>query len=105
LLKESGQAVEAVYATEGTPLIVGPNGVFKNAPNPNAARLFQSWMFTLEAQQLMIEIGGLRSVHALAKEKPGRKPLKEIKLMKDDPVAVERDSEQIKARYTQYFRV
>src|SRR5580692_3816430 len=36
-LKESGQPVEAVYATEGSPLIVGPNGIFKAAPNPNAA--------------------------------------------------------------------
>ena len=41
--KESGQPVEPVYATEGTPLIVGPNGLFKAAPNPNAARLFQSF--------------------------------------------------------------
>src|SRR2546430_14130229 len=41
LLKESGQAIEAVYATEGTPLIVGPNGIFKNAPKPNAAKLVQ----------------------------------------------------------------
>ncbi len=105
LLKESGQPVEIVYATEGSPLIVGPNGIFANAPNPNAARLFQSWMFTVEAQQQMIEIGGLRSLHGLVTEKPGRKPLKEIKLMKDDPIAVERDSEEIKARYTQYFHV
>src|ERR1700720_4331253 len=28
LLKESGQPVELVYPTEGSPLIVGPNGVF-----------------------------------------------------------------------------
>src|SRR5882757_999537 len=61
LLKEAGQAVEPVYATEGTPLIVGPNGIFKNAPNPNAAKLFQSFSFTAEAQQMIIDVGGLRS--------------------------------------------
>src|SRR5580765_4378099 len=33
-LKEQGRPVEPVYATEGTPVIVGPNGIFKNAPNP-----------------------------------------------------------------------
>src|SRR5205085_4346885 len=104
-MKEAGQPLEVVYPTEGTPLITGPNALFKNAPNPNAARLFQSWMFTVEAQQLAIEVGGLRSVHALAKEKPGRKPLSEIKLMKDDPAAVEKQGEDIKARYTQLFRV
>jgi iron(III) transport system substrate-binding protein len=105
LLKEAGQAVEAVYATEGTPLIVGPNGIFKNAPNPNAAKLFQSFSFTPEAQQLIIDVGGLRSIHPQAREKPGRKPLSEIKLMKDDAAAVEKMSEEIKAKYTKLFRV
>ncbi len=105
LLKESGQPVELVYPTEGSPLIVGPNGVFKNAPNPNAARLFQSYMFSAEAQQLMSDLGGLRSAHPAVKEKAGRKPLRDIKLMKDDPVAVEAQSDQIKARYSQIFHV
>src|SRR6185503_6966550 len=70
LLKESGQPVEIVYPAEGAPL-------------------FQSYMFSVEAQQLMVDVGGLRSVHPLVKEKPGRKPFKEIKAMKDDPAAVE----------------
>jgi iron(III) transport system substrate-binding protein len=105
LLKESRQPVELVYPTEGSPLIVGPNGVFKNAPNPNAARLFQSYMFSAEAQQLMSDVGGLRSAHPAVKEKAGRKPLRDIKVMKDDPVAVEAQSDQIKARYSQIFHV
>ncbi len=105
LLKESGQPVELVYPTEGSPLIVGPNGVFKNAPNPNAARLFQSYMFSAEAQQLMSDVGGLRSAHPAVKEKAGRKPLRDIKVMKDDPLAVEAQSDQIKARYSQIFHV
>src|SRR5437762_8124750 len=48
--KEKGTPVEIVYATEGSPLIVGPNALFKNAPNPNAARLFQSFCFSPAAQ-------------------------------------------------------
>jgi iron(III) transport system substrate-binding protein len=104
-LKERGQPVELVYATEGTPLIIGPNAVFKRAPNPNAARLFQSYCFSPECQKLIVDTGGLRSAHAQVKDKAGRKPLSEIKLMKDDAAAVEKQSEQIKARYTQYFKV
>src|SRR5467141_156994 len=42
-LKERGQAVEVVYPSEGTPFISGPTAIFKSAPNPNAARLFQSY--------------------------------------------------------------
>jgi iron(III) transport system substrate-binding protein len=104
-LKETGRPVELVYPTEGTPLIIGPNAVFKNAPNPNAARLLQSYMFSRECQQLIVDAGGMRSAHALVKEKPGRTPLKDIKLMKDDASAVEKQSEAIKTRYTQIFKV
>jgi iron(III) transport system substrate-binding protein len=104
-LKEAGRPVEPVYATEGSPLIVGPNGIFKSSPNPNAAKLFQSFCLSREAQQLIIDVGGLRSVHPDAKDKPGRKPLTEIKTMKDDPAAVEKEGDSIKARYTKIFHV
>ena len=104
-LKEAGQPVEPVYAVEGTPPIVGPNGIFKQAPNPNAARLFQLFCFTPEAQQLIIDDGGMRSEHLQTKERPGRKPFREIKVMKEDAAAVEKMSEEIKARYTKIFGV
>jgi iron(III) transport system substrate-binding protein len=103
--KESGKPIAPVYASEGSPLIVGPNGMFKNAPNPNAARLFQSFCFSPEAQQLIVDVGGMRSIHPQAKDKPGRVPLKDIKLMKDDAAAVEKTGDGIKARYTKIFRV
>ena len=104
-LKEAGRPVEPVYATEGSPLIIGPNGIFKSSPNPNAAKLFQSFCLGREAQQLIIDVGGLRSVHPDTKEKAGRKPLTEIKTMRDDAAAVEKESEAIKARYSKIFHV
>lgn len=104
LLKASGAPIEVVYPSEGTPLVVGPSGVMKNAPNPNAARLFHIWSFTVEAQQKMVDIGQLRSAHPAVREPAGRKPLSEIKLMKDDPVEVDKQVEEIKARYTRNFK-
>jgi len=104
-IKEAGRPVEPVYASEGSPLIIGPNGIFKNSPNPNAAKLFQSFCFSREAQQLIIDVGGLRSVHPHTQEKPGRKPFKDIKTMKDDAAAVEKEGDTIKARYTKIFHV
>ena len=104
-LKEAGQPVEVVYPAEGTPFITGPTGVFKNAPNPNAARLFQNWLHSLEAQQLLVDFARQHSVHPQVKEKPGRKKLTEIKLWKDDPDGVEKMSEEIKTRYAQIFKV
>jgi len=104
-MKEAGRPVEPVYATEGSPLIIGPNGIFKSSPNPNAAKLFQSFALGREAQQLIIDVGGLRSVHPDTREKEGREPLKDIKTMKDDAAAVEEQSAAIKSRYSKIFHV
>ena len=105
LLKDQGAPVEIIYPAEGSPLVIGPNGIFKAAPSPNAARLFQSYCFSVEAQQSIIDVSGYRSVHPQTRERAGRKLLAEIKTMKDDPEGVERDADKVKARYTKIFHV
>src|SRR4249919_1974116 len=99
-LQEMGEPVEIVYAAEGSPLITGPAAIMKNAPNPNAARLYYGWAMSREGQQLNSDIAGLRSAHALVTERKGRRRLAEIKLMQEDPAAVEAQSAEIKAKYT-----
>jgi iron(III) transport system substrate-binding protein len=104
LYKDAGRPVEIVYASEGTPQIVVETGVFRSSPNPNAARLFQHFLFSVDGQQIFIDFAH-RSFHAQVKDKPGRTPLSAIKAMKSDPAAVEAQSEEIKARYTKIFGV
>jgi iron(III) transport system substrate-binding protein len=103
--KEEGQPVEIVYPEEGTPLCAGPSAVFKNAPNPNAARLLQNWMNSREGQQMIVDIACQYSAHAQTKEKPGVRPLSQIKLMKEDPEAIDKTAEDVKKRYAQIFKV
>jgi iron(III) transport system substrate-binding protein len=105
LLKAKGDPDEIVYPTEGTPLITGPSAIMKRAPNPNAAKLFHCWGFTAEAQQVAIDVGGLRSGHALVKERPGRTPMSQIKLMKENAAEVATMADQIKAKYSAIFKV
>ncbi|MGA7085394.1 MAG: hypothetical protein WB005_19765, partial [Pseudolabrys sp.] len=100
LLKEAGGSIEVVYAAEGTPSIVQPSAIFVAAPHPNAARLLQNYLFGVEGQELFVNLSGPRSLHALAKDKPGRTPLSAIKVWKDDPAAVETQGEDIKRRYS-----
>jgi iron(III) transport system substrate-binding protein len=104
-ISEKDGSVAPIYATEGSPLIVGPTAMFKAAPNPNAAKLFTAYSFTPECQQLIIDVGGLRSMHPQTKEKPGRTSFKDIKTMKDDPIGVEAMSDEIKQRYSKIFKV
>ena len=103
--REEGQPVEIVYPTEGTPLATGPSAVLKAAPNPNAARLFQNWMHSREGQQLIVDVACQYSAHRQTVEKKGVVPLKDIKLMKEDPEGVERSAEDIKKRYAAIFKV
>jgi iron(III) transport system substrate-binding protein len=103
MLKESGVPVEVVYPVEGTPIAIGHSGVLKNAPHPNAAKLFYAFLFSKEAQQLTSDVGGLRSFHPEVKEKEGRTPLSKIKILYSDPTKLESEIEDIKKKYEQYF--
>ena len=103
--KEAGQPIEIVYPEEGTPLATGPSAIFKAAPNPNAARLFQNWMHSREAQQLIVDGARQYSPHGQTVEKPGIRKLADIKLMKEDPEGVHAQAETIKKRYAEIFKV
>ena len=100
-----GEPIEAVYPTEGTPLITGPSAIMVRAPNPNAARLFQAWSMTAEGQQVSIDVGGMRSVHPGTKERPGRPKLADIKTMREEAGVVADKADEIKAQYVKYFKV
>ena len=105
VFKDQGKPVEVVYPAEGSPLIIVPSGVFKEAPHPNAARLFQSFFFSLEAQQMLIDKFAHRSFHAQTKARAGQKPMSEVKMLKSDPAQVQAASEELKAHYAKVFRV
>ena len=105
LLQSRGEPIAEVYAVEGTPLVTGPSAVLARAANPNAARLFYAWSMTAEAQQLNVEVGALRSVHPLVKDRPERRKLSDIKTLREDAAAVADQADDIKARYLKYFKV
>ena len=58
-----------------------------------------------EAQQLNVEVGALRSVHPLVKDRPERKKLSDIKTLREDAAAVADQADDIKARYLKLFKV
>jgi iron(III) transport system substrate-binding protein len=104
-LKEGGAPIAIVYPKEGTPFIPSCEGIAKNAPHPNAARLFISFIVSRETQQYLVNVAGLRSFHPDVKDAAGRTPLASIKLLPSDPVAQEAATEEIKKKYAQYFGI
>ena len=104
-LKETGQPVEPLYGGGLAADRRAERHLQERAQPERGARLFQSYMLSAECQQFNVEFGGLRSAHALVKDKAGRKPMKDIKVMKDDAAAVEKESAEIKAHYVKLFKV
>jgi iron(III) transport system substrate-binding protein len=102
-LQDEGVKINIVYPEEGTPLAVGNAAVMKQAPNPNAAKVFYAFLFSLEAQQLNSDFGGLRSFHPDVKEKETKTPLSKIKILHSDPVKLEPQIQTIKTNYEKYF--
>ena len=102
-LQQEGVPIKIVYPEKGTPLAVGNAAVLKDGPNPNAAKLFYAFLFSLEAQQLNSDFGGLRSFHPDVKEKAERTPLAQIKVLHSDPAELEPLIPTIKSNYEKYF--
>jgi iron(III) transport system substrate-binding protein len=95
--------VKIIYAKEGTPFVTSPTAIFAEAPHPNAARVFQNFLYTQKAQQVLVDQGGARSVHPGVKEPANRTPLKDIKLLADDATGMLPQIAEIKKRYTAIF--
>ena len=51
-MKSDGQPVEAYFSPEDdTPVFIISAGIFKDAPHPNAAKLYLSWYLAAEQQR------------------------------------------------------
>jgi iron(III) transport system substrate-binding protein len=53
--------IRGIWFEEGVPRIVSPQAIMKNAPHPNAAKLFQEWSLSEEGQMKMVGIIGAYS--------------------------------------------
>jgi len=102
-LIDKGNPIKIVYPSEGVPMITSPAAILKEAPHPNAARLFYAFLFSQPVQQIMVDKGGTRSLHKQVKDPPSHVPLSAIKIWPEDAAAVETHSDEIKKRYRDLF--
>jgi ABC-type Fe3+ transport system substrate-binding protein len=71
-VKRDGQPIESVFSEQdATPLFTVTAGIFKDAPHPNAAKLFLSWFMAKEQQSRI----GVFSARQDVPPPPGLKPL------------------------------
>ncbi|HEY6997368.1 MAG TPA: extracellular solute-binding protein [Candidatus Binatia bacterium] len=100
---KQGNPIKIIYPKEGVPLIVSPVAIAKDAPHPNAAKLFMEYIFTKEMQQLLADKEGLYTGHPDVTYPSDKPKLKELKLLPADADELEKRNAEIKKRFTEYF--
>lgn len=99
-----GAPLVLVYPTEGVPVVAVGSVLLTKAPHPSAARLFMHYLASSDCQQLNIDHGS-RSYDPKAVEPSSWTPLKQIKLLHNEPEALAKAAEGIKKKYAQTFGV
>ncbi len=100
--RTKGQPVEAVFPEDGVFMVPAPSAVIKGGPNPNAAKLLADFMLSDEVQPLYIA-EGLYGARVDAPAPPGNPSLDKMKLRAIDYDYVEKNTEQIKAKFADIF--
>ena len=99
-----GDPVEIVFPEEGVPFVTSANAILAKAPHPNAAKVFTDFLFDKDAQQLLADDGLYVPNEAVTYPK-GKRPLKELKLLRVDPEEIQKRDDEVKKKIRQLFGV
>lgn len=102
MLKQ-GNPLKIIYPKEGVPLVVSPVAIVKDAPHPNAAKLFTEFIFSKESQQLLADKEGLYTGHPDVTYPADKPKLKDLKLLAVDADELEKRNAEIKKRFVEIF--
>ena len=100
---KQGNPIKIIYPQEGVPLVVSPVAIAKDAPHPNAAKLFTEFIFSKETQQLLADKEGLYTGHPEVTYPADKPKLKDLKLLPADADELEKRNNELKKRFTEYF--
>jgi len=101
--QKQGNPIKIIYPSEGVPLVVSPVAVAKDAPHPNAAKLFVDYIFSKESQQLLADKEGLYTGHPQVTYPADKPKLKDLKLLSVEADELEKRNAEIKKRFIEYF--
>ena len=101
--QKQGNPIKIIYPSEGIPLVVSPVAVAKDAPHPNAAKLFVDYIFSKESQQLLADKEGLYTGHPQVTYPADKPKLKDLKLLSVEADELEKRNAEIKKRFIEYF--
>lgn len=97
-VKRTGKPIESVFSeTDATPVFTLTAGIFKDAPHPNAARLFLNWYMAKEQQSRL----GVFSARRDVPPPPGLRPMSSYQIAKGyrEFVTNEKQLVELRARF------
>jgi iron(III) transport system substrate-binding protein len=104
LSKDKGNPLAVVYPTDGALLMVSPSGVPKNAPSPNAGKLYMEFLLSKEAGEVQVETHSLAVMKGV-RPGPGAKPLESIKVTRPTEDEITKGIPEVKEKFRDTFGV
>ncbi|HWX49558.1 MAG TPA: extracellular solute-binding protein [Roseomonas sp.] len=99
-----GNPITLIYPTDGTLMVPAPSGALKDAPHPNAAKLFMEFMTSPTYYEVTRPFFS-ESLRPEVPPPPGSRPLDEVTMITADPDELERDGQEVKELWRDTFGV
>jgi iron(III) transport system substrate-binding protein len=104
LSKDKGNPLAVVYPTDGALLMVSPSAIPKNAPSPNAGKLYMEFLLSKEAGEVQVKTHSLAVMKGVAPA-PGAKPLEQIKVVRPTEEEITKGIPEVKEKFRDTFGV
>jgi iron(III) transport system substrate-binding protein len=102
--RAKGNPLAVVYPEDGAVLMVSASGIVKNAPAPNAARLFMEYLLSRESSQIMVQ-QHQDPVNKNVKPMAGAKSIAEVKTIRPTAAEIEKGIPEVKELFRETFGI
>ena len=102
--KAKGNPLAVVYPEDGAILMVSASGILKNAPAPNAGKLFMEYLLSREGNEVMVQ-QHQDPVNKHVKPMVGGKSIAEIKTIRPTPIEIEKGIPEVKELFRETFGI
>jgi iron(III) transport system substrate-binding protein len=102
--KAKGNPLAVVYPEDGAILMVSASGIVKNAPAPNAARLFIEYLLSREGNEVMVQ-QYQDPVNKNVKPMAGARPLTDVKTIRPSATEIEKGIPEVKELFRETFGI
>jgi iron(III) transport system substrate-binding protein len=102
--KRKGNPLAVVYPEDGAILMVSPSGILKNAPAPNAAKLFIEYLLSRECNELIVQ-HAQDPINKHVKPMAGGKSIAEVKTIRPTYEEIDKGIPEVKEQFRETFGI